>query len=105
MNTALANSVTIQTELAKNFNYYFNVGAGTDLFDTTWVSVANANPSFKLGMNIFRAQLNGNRPDLTSQTKPNDHYLQNASGQYLDHDGNVTTTYKWWRPTAPTSTA
>ncbi|MBL0339542.1 MAG: hypothetical protein IPP71_00650 [Bacteroidetes bacterium] len=36
------------------------------------------------------------------QNKPNDHYLQNANGQFIDENGNITS-YKKWRPTAPPS--
>ena len=99
---AVTNSVTIQTELAKNFNYYFNVELGNDAFDIAWANAANANPTFKLGLVTFRAQLNGNTPQLSLQNKPNDHYLQNSSGQFIDKNGNVTS-QKIWRPTAPTS--
>lgn len=99
---AVDNSVIIQTELAKNFNYHFNVELGNDLFDIAWANAANANPSFKLALTIFRAQLNGNSPEITSQNKPANHYLQNSSGQFLDVNGNVSSS-KVWRPTAPTS--
>jgi hypothetical protein len=99
---AVDNSVLIQTELAKNYNYYFNVELGNDLFDIAWANAANANPDFKLALTIFRAQLNGNSPELTSQNKPANHYLQNSSGQFIDINGNVTTS-KIWRPTAPTA--
>ncbi|HMT28072.1 MAG TPA: hypothetical protein PKD91_02210 [Bacteroidia bacterium] len=99
---AVTNSVTIQTELAKNFNYYFNVELGNNAFQTAWQYAANANPAFKIGLVIFRAQLNGNMPELKVQNKPNDHYLQNSSGQFIDINGNVTST-KIWRPTAPVS--
>ncbi|MBL0339537.1 MAG: hypothetical protein IPP71_00625 [Bacteroidetes bacterium] len=99
---AVINSTIIQTELAKNFNYLFNVGYSGNQFDTAWTGAANNNPTFKLGMRVFRAQLNGNSPELVSQTKASNHYLQNSSGQFLDLNGNVTSN-KLWRPTAPTS--
>ncbi len=96
------NSVIIQTELAKKYNYYFNVDFGTDVWDNAWVTTANANPDFKLAIITFRAQLNGNNPELSSQSKPSSHYLQNSSGGFLDANGNPSST-KVWRPTAPTS--
>ncbi|MBA2745647.1 MAG: hypothetical protein H0U44_05425, partial [Flavisolibacter sp.] len=99
---AATNSATIQTELAKNFNYYFQVGLGNGLFETAWTNAANANPDFKLSLIIFRGQLNGNNSELTNQSKTAAHYLQNSSGQFIDVNGNVTTS-KIWRPTAPTS--
>lgn len=97
---AAANSTIIQTELAKNFNYYFQVALGNGTFETAWTNAANANPDFKLSLILFRAQLNGNNPELTSQVKSPALYLQNAGGQFLDANGNVTTN-KIWRPTAP----
>jgi len=97
---AAANSAIIQTELAKNFNYYFQVGLGNGVFETAWTNAANANPDFKLDLIVFRGQLNGNNPDLNNQNKTASHYLQNSSGQFIDANGNVTTT-KIWRPTAP----
>ncbi len=99
---AATNSTIIQSQLANNFNYYFNVEMGNGLFQNEYTTAANANPNFKLSLIIFRAQLNGNSPDLNSQNKPASHYLQNASGQFIDANGNVTSS-KIWRPTAPTS--
>ncbi len=99
---AANNSAVIQTELAKNFNYYFQVGLGNGIFETAWTNAANANPDFKLSLIIFRGQLNGNNSELTNQNKTAAHYLQNSSGQFIDANGNVTTS-KIWRPTAPTS--
>jgi hypothetical protein len=99
---AIDNAVIIQTELARNFNYYFNVGFGNNLSSNAYVAAANANPDFKLAIITLRAQLNNNSPQIISQSKPNDHYLQNSSGQYLDALGNITSN-RIWRPTAPTS--
>ena len=96
------NSVIIQTELAKKYNYYFNVDFGTDVWDNAWVNTANSNPDFKLAIITFRAQLNGNNPELNNQNKPSNHYLQNSSGTFIDANGNPTSS-KIWRPTAPTS--
>jgi fibronectin type III domain protein len=96
------NSVIIQTELAKKYNYYFNVDFGTDPWDLAWVNTANANPDFKLAIITFRAQINGNNPELKKQNKTASHYLQNASGTFIDASGNPTGN-KIWRPTAPTS--
>jgi len=99
---AATNAVTIQTELAKNWNYFYLVATGQGLFQDAYTAGANANPSFKLSAIILRAQLNGNNPELKRQDKTALHYLQNSSGQFLDQNGNVTST-KIWRPTAPTS--
>lgn len=96
------NSVIIQTELARKYNYYFNVDFGNDVWDNAWTNAANSNPDFKLAIITFRAQLNGNSPELTNQSKPASHYLQNSSGSFIDANGNPTGS-KIWRPTAPTS--
>ncbi len=95
---AASNASIIQTELAKNFNYNLHLEFGNSEFANSYINIANANPDFKLQAITFR----GVGPDLKSQTKPNDHYLQNSSGQFLDIWGNVTTN-KVWRPTAPVS--
>ena len=95
---AANNGALIQTELAKNFNYFLHLEFGNTEFANAYVAVANANPDFKLSVVTFRGQ----GPDLKSLTKPNDHYLQNSSGEFLDIWGNVTTS-KIWRPTAPIS--
>ncbi|HEX5002504.1 MAG TPA: fibronectin type III domain-containing protein [Bacteroidia bacterium] len=99
---AADNGVIIQTELARNFNYYFNVEFGTSTFATAWVNAANSNPDLKLAIITLRAQLNGNNPQITSQSLASSNYLQDANGQFMDVNGNATTN-KIWRPTAPTS--
>jgi hypothetical protein len=99
---AATNGVAIQTEMAKNFNYYFQLAIGNGTFETAWINAANANPDFKLAITVFRGQLNGGNGEVLSQSKTAAHYLQNSSGQFLDVNGNVTST-KIWRPTAPIS--
>lgn len=96
---AIANSVEVQTELAKNFNYYVNLSWGSDNFNTAWKNLANANPQWPLGLITFRAHTGSK---LFNQSLPSANYLQNSSGQYLDPNGNITTN-KVWRPTAPAS--
>lgn len=96
---AVTNSVEIQTELAKNFNYYVNISWSTDNFNTAWKNLANANPQWPVGMLTFRAQTG---TKIFNQSLPSSNYLQNSSGQYLDVNGSVTTN-KVWRPTAPVS--
>ncbi len=96
---AVTNSVDIQTELAKNFNYYVNVTWSFDNFNTAWKNLANANPQWPIGLLTFRAQTG---TQIFNQGLPAANYLQNSSGQFLDVNGNVTTN-KTWRPTAPIS--
>ena len=96
---AVVNSTTIQNELVKNFNFYLVLGTGNSQFDTAWVGLANRNPDYKLSLVTFRAQPTS---DLIDQSKTSSHYLQNASGQFINADGNVSSN-KIWRPTAPTN--
>jgi hypothetical protein len=96
---AVTNSVTIQTELAKNFNYMVNVTWSNDNWNTAWINLANANPQWKVAMMTLRAQVGGTK--MWYQNFANDHYLQNSSGQFLGWDGSVITSNKTWRPTAP----
>ncbi len=98
--TAISNSVAIQTELAKNFNYMINLTWFTGAYNDACVNLANANPQWKACIMSLRAQTGGSK--MFDQNFPNDHYLQNSSGQFLDWNGNVTAyPYKVWRPTAP----
>lgn len=100
---AVINSVDIQTELAKNWNYYFNVSSSADNFNAAWKTAINANSSFKIGLIVFRAQSKGcgGSSCMWCQCLANDHYLNNASGQILNEGGNVTTVKSAVRPTAP----
>ncbi|HKR05644.1 MAG TPA: T9SS type A sorting domain-containing protein [Bacteroidia bacterium] len=94
-----ANSVIIQSELARNFNYMLNIGwSGTGF--NSWVTLANANPQWKVALMTLRPQINGGNTKIWYQGFANDHYVQNSSGQFLDLNGNVTSN-KIWRPTAP----
>lgn len=95
---AVTNSVNIQTEMAKNFNYMLILGSELN-FHNAWVNLANQNPQWKVSMITFRAHIG---TKLWSSSLPNDHYLQNSSGQFIDANGNVTGA-KYWRPTAPVS--
>lgn len=98
--TAVSNSVVIQTELAKYFNYMINVTWNTGPFNDACVTLANANPQWKVGLMTLRAQTGGSK--MFDQNFANDHYLQNSSGTFLDWSGNATAyPYKVWRPTAP----
>lgn len=99
---AANNGAAIQTEMARNFNYYFNVDFGTTVYANAYVAAANANPDFKISAITLRSQINSNTPDLINQSKSNSHYLQDANANFLDANGN-TSSYKIWRPTAPPS--
>lgn len=97
---AVINSTNIQKELAKNYNYYFNVSWSADNFNTAWKNAINADPSLQIGLITFRAQTSAKR--LFYQGHPAANYLQNSSGQKIDVGGSPTST-GIWRPTAPTS--
>lgn len=102
--TVLAqNGVLIQSELAKNWNYYFFVMlSDNSYFNQQMISTANANPTWKFQTITFRSRY-GSPTRITSQSNPNADYLQNSFGQYLDAQGNIITSNKIWRPTAPTA--
>lgn len=96
---AINNSAKIQREMAKNWNYTIQLPTGVKGMRDSAVTILNANPSFKSGYIILRAQI---PTKLWNQSLPNDHYLQNSSGQFINPNGAVSTT-KYWRPTAPVS--
>ncbi len=95
---AIQNSINIQTELAQTYNYMLYIGGDAN-FNSAWKNLANQNPQWKVGMITLRAQI---PTKLWSQSLPNDHYLQNSNGQYLNANGTVQNG-KFWRPTAPLS--
>src|SRR4051812_17629071 len=98
---AIANSVDVQTELAKNFNYNLNVTWSNDVYNTAWKNLANANPQWPLGLQTFRAQTGSK---IWDQNLPAANYMQNSSGQFIGSAGTVvSSTNKVWRPTAPLS--
>jgi hypothetical protein len=98
--TAISTTVALESELAKNFNYMINLTWFTGAYNDAMVNLANANPQWKACLMTLRAQTGGSK--MFDQNFPNDHYLQNSSGTFLDWSGNATAyPYKVWRPTAP----
>ncbi|MEP7263906.1 MAG: fibronectin type III domain-containing protein [Bacteroidota bacterium] len=116
MATAVNNSVEIQKQLAKNFNYYLLVSCNTststqytDLtkFHGAWVKLANDNPQWKSSAISFWAQLSpqafgysSNTGYIENKNLPNNHYLRNSSGQFLSLTGTVSAN-KFWSPASP----
>ena len=114
--TAVANSVAIQRELVKNYNYYLLVASNTNTYSSynntstfqgAWMQLANQNPSWPTGVISFWAQINpqnagfsSNSGYISNKNLPASHYLKNSSGQFLDINGS-TTTNKIWSPAAP----
>lgn len=97
---AVTTSTNMNEELAKNFNYMIYSKPNGDAFSTAWTALANANPQLGLSIITLRAQLNPSY--IRSQGLASSNYLQNSSGQTIDPSGN-TSSFKYWRPTAPPS--
>lgn len=114
--TAVANTVAIQTELAKNFNYSILVASNTcsytqysstSNFQGAWVQLANQNPQWKTSAICFWAQINpqvagysSNTGYISNKNLSSQFYLKNSSSQFLDLNGN-TSSNKYWTPSAP----
>lgn len=114
---AVDNSIHLQTELVTNFNYSLMINDNTKSFqsynDTTefthhWVNLANANPDWKTGAISFWGQskptdngYNESSSYILSNNMPNNHYLMNANGDFLDKNGNITSNPSL-SPAAPT---
>lgn len=98
---AATNVLNIQSEMATNWNYIISLPLGTPAMMTNVIGYANANPSIPLSWIVLRAQVQGGTK-LWNQSMPNDHYLQNSSGGFLNPNGQVQSG-KFWRPTAPVS--
>lgn len=116
--TTAANARDIMDELAKNWNYAIsinNVRQSSQFTNTATThgaltQLANQHPEYPLAALIYRAQLPAVKNSANSwdnyfqvDTLPNDHYLQNASGQFIKPYGSTvtTSTMKYWRPSAP----
>lgn len=113
---AITNTVEIQRELAKNFNYSILVSGNTSSytqyndptkFHGAWVQLANQNPQWPTGAITFWAQMNpqnagfsSNTGYIENKTLPTNHYLKNSSGAFIGLSGTTSTT-KFWSPAAP----
>ncbi|MBL7923217.1 MAG: fibronectin type III domain-containing protein [Bacteroidia bacterium] len=99
-------------EFHNNWNYYFlvspNIGSyssAANYADTNNVvsaaltAVAKRNPGYKTSAICFWPQIGGN---ITNKNLSNNHYLKDASNQFLSTSGTVTTS-KTWSPVAPAS--
>ncbi|HOS48710.1 MAG TPA: hypothetical protein PLG57_08740, partial [Bacteroidia bacterium] len=113
---AITNTVEIQRELAKNFNYSILVSGNTSTytqyndptkFHGAWVQLANQNPQWPTGAITFWAQMNpqnagfsSNTGYIENKTLPTNHYLKNSTGTFIGLSGSTSTT-KYWSPAAP----
>lgn len=111
---AVLNGAEINLFLAQNYNWVLSAwGLGQGLYaaDTTTfqgkvVKMAKANPKTKLEFFTFRPQLEpfdrvpfgSNQAQIIAYGYKPYYFLQNNSGQYLDENGNVTTTNRKGRP-------
>lgn len=95
------NTKDIQTQLCNNWNYHAYLPLGAPGTHDSSIALINRNPNWKIGYICLRAQIAGGTK-LWNQSLPNDHYLQNASGQFINQNG-VVSAQKAWRPTAPIS--
>ncbi|MEI2758888.1 MAG: T9SS type A sorting domain-containing protein [Bacteroidia bacterium] len=105
---AVANSVTLQTDFAKNFNYTImaaeNTGAYSDYtnpstFSYAWINLANSLPQYKASALSYWPQLRPTDAGYKSNTAyatcgclPDKYYLKNSSGQYLNPNGGTGST-------------
>lgn len=113
---AVLNGAEINLFLAQRYNWVLSAwGLGQGLFaaDTTTfqgkiVKMAKANPKTKLEFCTFRPQLEpfdrvpfgSNQAAIMAYGYKPYYFLQNSSGQYLDENGNVTTSNRKGRPSA-----
>lgn len=116
MQSAISNSIEIQKQLAKNFNYYLLVSCNTSTstqyndtakFHGAWVKLANANPQWKTSAISFWAQLSpqafgysSNTGYIENKNLPSEYYLRNSAGQFLSLTGTINGN-KYWSPAAP----
>lgn len=103
----VSRSKEIQKELVTNFQYALLVTSNThevaDFGDTNtysgaWIKMGNLNPSWKTSANGYWGQLSPNDINKTSSKAyvgcgclPSSSYLKNAAGQFIDKNGNVST--------------
>lgn len=110
---AVANSVEIQKQLFKNFNYAIQVSGATTEWaqfgDTTkfsgaWIKLANDNPTIPTTISTSwphvipsMAGFASSENYVTCRCLPNSSYLQNAAGDFIDNTGAVSI----WKTLAP----
>ncbi|MFN5346103.1 MAG: T9SS type A sorting domain-containing protein [Bacteroidota bacterium] len=115
--TLVSRSKDVQKELVANFQYALLVTSNThevsDFGDTNtysgaWIKMGNLNPTWKTSANSYWGQLSPKDINKTSAKAyvgcgclPSSSYLKNASGQFIDKNGAVSTTTKTLSPESP----
>jgi len=115
--TLVSRSKEVQKELVTNFQYALLVTSNThevsDFGDTNtysgaWIKMGNLNPTWKTSANSYWGQLSPNNINKTSAKAyvgcgclPSTSYLKNASGQFIDKNGAISTTTKTLSPESP----
>jgi hypothetical protein len=115
--TLVSRSKEVQKELVTNFQYALLVTSNThevsDFGDTNtysgaWIKMGNLNPTWKTSANSYWGQLSPNNINKASSKAyvgcgclPSTSYLKNASGQFIDKNGAVSTTTKTLSPESP----
>lgn len=110
---AVDSSSLINIDLAKRFNYYLLLNTNTNStnysdtssFEGRWVAVSNRNKQYKTSAIEFWQQIKPTQagysstvPYIKSQTLPNNHYLRDASGNFLSSGGTIITSPKVYTP-------
>jgi len=110
---AVDSSTLINQELANRFNYYYLLNTNTNStnysdtnsFEGRWVAVSNRNPQYKTSVIEFWQQIKpsqagyaGTVPYIKSQTLPVNHYMRDASGNFLNSGGNIVTSPRIYSP-------
>lgn len=116
LSQTVATSLNINMELTKYYNFNLPAAANTSgyqsynnlaTFGGAWVNQCNQNPQYTCAAITLWPQINPTvigKPSgyayIYSQTLPNNYYLRNSSGQFIDTQGNVSGG-KYWSPAAP----
>jgi hypothetical protein len=113
----VSRSKEVQKELITNYNYALLVSSNahqvdefgdTNTFDGSWIKMGNQNPQWKTSANSYWAQLNptgigrsSNDAYIKCGCLPNQSYLRNSSGQFLDRLGNIVSSARIVSPESP----
>ena len=115
-------STLIQEELALNWNYYIHLGnvflakneknlQDKNSYLSSWIALANKYPDIPLAAKTLWGMSFGDGPNKNNKTSmvynpnlPQNYYLRNVRGNYLDKSGNRSPRRKMLSPAAPLDT-